>query len=312
MNRTEAAPRLITGLASGLTVTLTAAAFWLSYAHLHQVAAGHGLGHEEIRSWAWPATIDLFIAIGELLTLRASLMRRVDWGAIGLTVIGSGGSIALNVAGVGAGASMLDYVVAAVPPVAALLAFGALMRQVHGFLSGRAPEHVSDCSPASNEHEQADLSNEQERAASTASEHEQASISTRGPVAQDERQEASTSNEHEQPRQASEPTSTPPVLVLDEREHERPSTPPPVPARARATSTAPAARPRAVRPPVLAREHNASNLAQLARELLGEGASNEQASARIIERMPSAKPDSVKAAVRRERRALIRFPHVTA
>ncbi|WP_438272027.1 DUF2637 domain-containing protein [Streptomyces mirabilis] len=143
MNRTEAAPQLITGLASGLTVTLTAAAFWLSYAHLHQVAAGHGLGHEEIRSWAWPATIDLFIAIGELLTLRASLMRQVDWGAIGLTVIGSGGSIALNVAGVGAGASMLDYVVAAVPPVAALLAFGALMRQVHGFLFGRAPEQAA-------------------------------------------------------------------------------------------------------------------------------------------------------------------------
>jgi hypothetical protein len=127
--------RAIRGLASGLTVMLTAAAFWLSYAHLHQVAAGHGLGREAVRSWAWPGTVDLFIAIGELLTLRASLARQVDWWAIGLTVIGSGGSIAFNVAGVGPGASTLDYVVAAVPPVAALLAFGALMRQVRGFLS---------------------------------------------------------------------------------------------------------------------------------------------------------------------------------
>ncbi|MER5660421.1 DUF2637 domain-containing protein [Streptomyces mirabilis] len=289
-------------------MALTAGAFWLSYAHLHQVAAGHGLSHEEIRSWAWPATIDLFIAIGELLTLRASLVHRVDWWAVGLTVIGSGGSIALNVAGVGPGASVLDYVVAAVPPVAALLAFGALMQQVHDFLSIRAPG-------------QADPSNEHERGASTPTEDGQASTSAPGPVTQDKHRRASASNEHEQLRPAdeheqrpSEQTSTPPVRVLGNHEHERTSTPPSVLARggARATSTAHehttstahAARPRAVRPPALAREHNASNLAQLARELLGEGASNEQASARIIERMPSAKPDSVKAAVRRERRAL--------
>ena len=40
-------------------------------------------------------------------------------------------------AGVGATADHLDYVVAAVPPTAALLAFGALMRQVHQALAGR-------------------------------------------------------------------------------------------------------------------------------------------------------------------------------
>lgn len=306
MHREGGGSRAITGLASGLTVALTAGAFWLSYAHLHQVAAGHGMAGEQIRPWAWPGTIDLFIAIGELLTLRASLAHRVDWWAVGLTVIGSGGSIALNVAGVGAGASTLDYVVAAVPPVAALLAFGALMRQVHDFLSTRAPE--------------ADPSNEHELATSTPTEDEQASTSTPGPVAQ----RVSTSNEHEQPRPADEheqrhsgQTSAAPVRVLDEHEHERPSTPPPGLARggARATSTAHehtasitrAARPRAVsRPPVLASEHrtDGGSLAQLARELLGQGVTNEQASARIIEQLPEAKPDSVKAAVRRERRAL--------
>lgn len=124
-------------IAAVATVILTGAAFWLSYERLHDVAAGHGLVHSPERSWAWPATVDLFIVVGEVLILRASLRRTVDPWAIALTVAGSGGSIALNVAGVGAHAEAMDYVVAAVPPVAALLAFGALMRQLHGALAAR-------------------------------------------------------------------------------------------------------------------------------------------------------------------------------
>ncbi|MFD4998079.1 DUF2637 domain-containing protein [Streptomyces buecherae] len=112
-----------------MTVLLTAGAFWLSYEHLHDTATANGLSGA--RAWAWPGTIDLFIIVGELLMLRASLMRRTDEWAIGLTASGSLGSIALNIAGVGEGSRPLEYVVAAVPPVAALLAFGALMRQVH-------------------------------------------------------------------------------------------------------------------------------------------------------------------------------------
>ncbi|MFJ2863701.1 DUF2637 domain-containing protein [Kitasatospora sp. NPDC087314] len=127
-----------TWLAIGAAITstvLTAAAFWLSYEHLHDVAATNGLQGAVARSWAWPATVDLFIIVGELLILRASLAARVDGWAIALTIAGSGASIALNVAGVGAGAPRLTYVVAAVPPIAALLAFGALMRQVHEYLT---------------------------------------------------------------------------------------------------------------------------------------------------------------------------------
>jgi hypothetical protein len=124
-------------VAAGVVIiTLTVAAFWLSYAHLAEVALGHGLKKAPERAWAWPATLDLFIVAGELLMLRAALAHRVDLWAIGLTVVGSGGSIALNVAGVSS-ADPLDYVVAAVPPTAALLAFGALMRQVHQALAGR-------------------------------------------------------------------------------------------------------------------------------------------------------------------------------
>ncbi|MFF2215053.1 DUF2637 domain-containing protein [Streptomyces antibioticus] len=134
-------PTRALAIAAGLViVALTAAAFWLSYAHLAEVALAHGMHGKEVRAWAWPATLDLFIVAGELLMLRAALTGRVDWWAIGLTVAGSGSSIALNVAGVGSAAEPLDYVVAAVPPTAALLAFGALMRQVHQALTGQAEE----------------------------------------------------------------------------------------------------------------------------------------------------------------------------
>lgn len=122
--------------ASIFIVALTAGAFWLSYAHLADIAGQHGLGTSPIRRWAWPATLDAFIVAGELLMLRAGLRRGTDKWAIAVTAIGSGGSIALNVAGVtGTGKAgavpFLDYVVAAVPPAAAMVAFGVLMRQIH-------------------------------------------------------------------------------------------------------------------------------------------------------------------------------------
>ncbi|MFE5898043.1 DUF2637 domain-containing protein [Streptomyces sp. NPDC056488] len=136
-------------------VALTGAAFWLSYAHLAEVALGHGLGQATERAWAWPATLDLFIVAGELLMLRAALRRQVDGWAIALTAVGSVGSIALNVAGVtgtraAAEVPILDYVVAAVPPTAALLAFGALMRQIHQALAER-DEVWSKTTPAASE-----------------------------------------------------------------------------------------------------------------------------------------------------------------
>ncbi|MER7738871.1 DUF2637 domain-containing protein [Streptomyces sp. NPDC096538] len=137
-------PTRALAIAAGLViVALTAAAFWLSYAHLAEVALAHGMQDKEIRAWAWPATLDLFIVAGELLMLRAALAGRVDVWAIGLTVVGSGSSIALNVAGVGPHAEPLDYVVAAVPPTAALLAFGALMRQIHQALAERPTAPVT-------------------------------------------------------------------------------------------------------------------------------------------------------------------------
>jgi hypothetical protein len=148
MSRDNADPRvrvifiaLVT--ACGVIAVLTIAAFWLSYAHLHAVAAEHGLGgvtaSVKARAWAWPATLDLFIVAGEVLMFVDSLKGRRGVWAIGLTVAGSLGSIGLNVSGVGLHAPALDYVVAGVPPTAALLAFGALMHQVREFIVSLSP-----------------------------------------------------------------------------------------------------------------------------------------------------------------------------
>ncbi|WP_406307984.1 DUF2637 domain-containing protein [Streptomyces griseoaurantiacus] len=136
MTAKQAAEHYALVAAGVVIVALTAGAFWLSYAHLAQVAGQHGLGSSPVRRWAWPATLDAFIVAGELLMLRAGLRRVTDRWAIALTAAGSVGSIALNVAGVNDTGSngivpLLDYVVAAVPPTAALLAFGVLMRQIH-------------------------------------------------------------------------------------------------------------------------------------------------------------------------------------
>lgn len=124
-------------IAAGIViVALTAGAFCLSYAHLADVAGQHGLGDSPVRRWAWPATLDAFIVTGELLMLRAGLRRVTDRWAIAVTAIGSVCSIALNVAGVSgtrdtSDVPLLDYVVAAVPPAAAMVAFAVLMRQIH-------------------------------------------------------------------------------------------------------------------------------------------------------------------------------------
>ena len=136
MTTKQAAERYALVAAGVVIVALTAGGFWLSYAHLAEVAGQHGLKSSPVRQWAWPATLDAFIVAGELLMLRAGLRRVTDGWAIALTATGSVGSIALNVAGVsGTGNAstvpLLDYVVAAVPPTAALLAFGVLMRQIH-------------------------------------------------------------------------------------------------------------------------------------------------------------------------------------
>ncbi|MET9098317.1 DUF2637 domain-containing protein [Streptomyces antibioticus] len=132
-------------LAAALTIGLTGVTFWLSYEALHNLAAGHGLRGE--RAWAWPATIDAFIVIGEVLILRASLLRRVDWLAVILTAAGSVGSIVLNVASAG-DVDRMTKVVHAVPPCAALLIFTALMRQIYRALAQHTAQQTPVIDPS--------------------------------------------------------------------------------------------------------------------------------------------------------------------
>jgi len=131
--------RAIVGAAMAASVALTAGAFWLSYQHLQETAAAHGLKQAPARAWAWPATVDLFIVIGELLCLRAAIAKAVDWWAILLLAFGGLSSIALNVTSVGPHAPLLDYVVAAMPPLGSILAFGVIMQAIH-----RAIEQPTD------------------------------------------------------------------------------------------------------------------------------------------------------------------------
>lgn len=150
----QAAERFALTGAGAMILVLTVGGFWLSYAHLAEVAGQHGLHSSAARRWAWPATLDAFIVAGELLMLRAGLRGITDGWAIALTATGSVGSIALNVAGVnGSGhtghVAPLDYVVAAVPPAAALLAFRVLMRQIHHLVDrpGQLKESIDVVAP---------------------------------------------------------------------------------------------------------------------------------------------------------------------
>ncbi|MFF6885478.1 DUF2637 domain-containing protein [Streptomyces sp. NPDC012421] len=162
------ADRYILLAAGAVIIALTATSFWLSYAHLAEVAGDHGLGNSPARMWAWPATLDAFIAAGELLMLRASLRHKLDWWAIALTATGSLGSITLNAAGVTGtrdpgDVPVLDYVVAAVPPTAALLAFGVLMRQIHQHLAQPNREADADNHPRGTNHAVIEHPRERER-----------------------------------------------------------------------------------------------------------------------------------------------------
>jgi hypothetical protein len=114
-----------------VATTLAAAAvgFWLSYAGLHVFAARNGLYGPE--AWAWPASVDLFILTGELGITVSAIRGEADWLAWVFLTAGFGPSVLFNVLHVAAIAPAWGrYAVAAVPPVAAMLALAALMRQV--------------------------------------------------------------------------------------------------------------------------------------------------------------------------------------
>ncbi len=127
------AQRTVTGVVAGMVVAVaaaTAVGFWLSYDGLHAFALHAGLRGPE--AWAWPASVDLFIAAGEAGVTISALRRRNDRAAWAYLALGFGASVTANVLHVDPDAlHWTHYAAAAVPPVAAMLALAALMRQIY-------------------------------------------------------------------------------------------------------------------------------------------------------------------------------------
>lgn len=112
------------------TVAATIVGFTLSYAGLHEFAERAGLRGPE--AWMWPSSVDLFIAVGELGITVAAVSRKRDPLAWVYLLAGFLPSVAFNVLHVAEFTVWwARYAVAAVPPVAAMLALAALMRQVY-------------------------------------------------------------------------------------------------------------------------------------------------------------------------------------
>jgi len=169
--RRALAQRTVTGVIAGMVVATAAATlvgFWLSYDGLHQFALRAGLHGPE--AWAWPASVDLFILAGEAGVTISALRRRQDRAAWCYLALGFAASVTANVLHVDPSAlHWTRYAVAAVPPVAAMLALAALLRQVYrlaeaGHVTGRVP--ARERAPAAREDRSAVAARDRSRARS--------------------------------------------------------------------------------------------------------------------------------------------------
>ena len=134
------AARTVTGVIAGMvaaTAVATAVGFWLSYGGLHDFALRAGLHGPE--AWAWPASVDLFILAGEA-GVTISALRRARTGRHGRTwQSGSPRRSRQTCCMLIHRLPWIRYAVAAVPPVAAMLALAALLRQVYRLAAAPIP-----------------------------------------------------------------------------------------------------------------------------------------------------------------------------
>lgn len=107
-------------------IGLALAGFTLSYEALHQLAAQHGVPPR--LAWAWPLIVDGFIVVASLAVLHAVLEGQKPTYPWVLVLVFSTVSVAFNV--VHAPPTPVARLVAAVPPLALVLSFELLMRQV--------------------------------------------------------------------------------------------------------------------------------------------------------------------------------------
>jgi hypothetical protein len=105
---------------------LALAGFAMSYDALHALARDSGAPIE--LAWLWPLIVDGFIVVASLSVLRAVLESRPAWHPWLLLLIFSTVSVAGNLAH--GAPTPVGRLVAAVPPIALVLAFDLLMRQL--------------------------------------------------------------------------------------------------------------------------------------------------------------------------------------
>lgn len=118
--------RVSTAGVTGLAV----AGFAMSYGALHALARDSGV--PATLAWLWPLVVDGFIVVASLSVLHAVLELRPAAYPWALLLLFSAVSVAGNVAH--GAPTPVGRLVAAVPPVALVLAFDLLMRQVRRIL----------------------------------------------------------------------------------------------------------------------------------------------------------------------------------
>jgi len=133
---------------------LALAGFAMSYGALHALAGDSGV--PPMLAWLWPLVVDGFIVVASLSVLHGVLESRTVRYPWSLLLLFSAVSVAGNVAH--GAPTPVGRLVAAVPPVALVLAFDLLMRQIRrvlqpaqttGSASAPAPAHPLAEEPAS-------------------------------------------------------------------------------------------------------------------------------------------------------------------
>jgi hypothetical protein len=121
-------------------IALAMAGFTMSYGALHALALEEGVPAR--LAWLWPLVVDGFIVVASLAVLHAVLEHRSTVYPWALVLGFSAVSVSFNV--VHAAPTPVARLVAAVPPLALVLSFELLMRQVRAALE---PQLVRAASP---------------------------------------------------------------------------------------------------------------------------------------------------------------------
>lgn len=131
----ERAARALNGGTTGGVIGLAVAGFAMSYDALHSLALTQGV--PPALAWMWPLVVDGFIVIASLSVVRAVADNRRAGYPWLLVLTFSTISVTFNV--VHAAPTVVARFVAAIPPMALVLSFELLMRQLrHQLSSGPA------------------------------------------------------------------------------------------------------------------------------------------------------------------------------